>query len=180
MKIGILTSTIREGRVSLDVANWVLEQSKINGQGLEYEIVDLKDYDLPFLGGNVTEAQGAALGRWIEKINSLDGFVFTVAEYNHAPSGVFKNALDFLKAEFKNKPIGFVGYGGVGGARAIEHLRLVVAEYGAATIQKNVNFMLAFDFVNYTEFNPMDFHATVMPEFFTQLADWTKALKTLR
>jgi len=79
MKIGIVTTTVREGRASINVANWVLEHAKKNGlEGVEYELVDLKDYQLPFLGQG-TEAELAVVGKWVEKMTSLDGFIFVTA-----------------------------------------------------------------------------------------------------
>lgn len=180
MKIGIITTTIREGRAALDVANWVLEQSKARSNEFKYEIVDLKDFDLPAMGLAPTEKQAIDINNWTEKINELDGYIFVTAEYNHAPTGVIKNALDYLNPQFTNKPVGFVGYGGVGGARAVEHLRLIFAEYGAATIKRNVHFLLAFDFENFATFKPMPYHETVIPELFDQLESWTKLFKTIR
>lgn len=59
-----------------------------------------------------------------------------MAEYNHGPTGVLKNAFDGAHAEWVRKPVAFVGYGGVGGARAIEHLRGVVIELEMASIAR--------------------------------------------
>ena len=65
---------------------------------------------------------------WAEKIAAYDGFVFVTPEYNHSTSGVLKNAIDYLYAEWNNKAAAFVCYGSLGGARAIEHLRAICAE----------------------------------------------------
>lgn len=59
-------------------------------------------------------------------------------EYNHGTSGVLKNAIDYLFAEGNNKAVGFVAYGTVGGARAIEHLRLVAGELKMADVRTGV------------------------------------------
>ncbi|MDY0277102.1 MAG: NAD(P)H-dependent oxidoreductase [Acholeplasma sp.] len=180
MKIGIITSTVREGRQGLNVAKWVKDLADKRNDGTSYEIVDLKTYNLPIFGTNPTEEQGKAIKDFSAKINELDGFVFVTAEYNHAPTGVLKNALDYLKPEFNNKAASFIGYGGVGGARAIEQLRLVLAELGVATTQRNVNLLLAVDFVNFSEFAPKDHQLPMVEELLTQLNNWSKALKTLR
>jgi NAD(P)H-dependent FMN reductase len=66
--------------------------------------------------------------RWQAKLGEFDAFIFTAAEYNHGPTAVLKNALDYAYAEWSNKPVGFVGYGEVGGARAVEQLRLHAIE----------------------------------------------------
>lgn len=182
LKIGIITTTIREGRAGLDVANWVLSSAKErNDQGVLYEIVDLKDYSLPVLGDQgATAEQNNAIGAWAAKMGEFDGFVFVTAEYNHAPSGAIKNALDYLKEEFYNKPAAFVGYGGLGASRAIEVMRIILAELQVATVQKTVNFTLAHDFLNYSKFAPTNYHGTSTNLLFDQLLAWAKALKTIR
>jgi NAD(P)H-dependent FMN reductase len=75
---------------------------------------------------------------WAEKIASFDGYVFVTPEYNHSTSGALKNAIDFLYREWNNKAAGFVSYGSVGGTRAVEHLRLVMAELQIATVRAQV------------------------------------------
>lgn len=181
MKIGIVTTTVRDGRKSLDIAQWVNEVAqKRNDQNVSYEIVDIKDYELPIFASNTTQKDVENITKFKEKIASFDGFVFVVAEYNHSPSGVFKNALDYLMVELNNKAAGYVGYGGVGGARAIEQLRLINAEQALATVRKNVNLFLAYDFVNFTEFKPNDYQLAPLNEMLDQLLVWAKALKTTR
>ena len=91
---------------------------------------------------------------WAAKIDSFDGYVFVTPEYNHGISGALKNAIDFLFAEWNNKAAGFVGYGSAGGARAVEHLRLVMAEVQVATVRNQVMLSLSTDFENYTTFKP--------------------------
>ena len=89
--------------------------------------------------------------RWAEKIASFDGFVFVTPEYNHATSGALKNAIDFLYAEWNNKAAGFVSYGAAGGARAVEHLRLVLGELQIADVTSQVALSLLTDFENMTD-----------------------------
>jgi NAD(P)H-dependent FMN reductase len=82
--------------------------------------------------------------------------VFVTPEYNHSTSGALKNAIDFLFAEWNDKAAGFVSYGAVGGAPAVEHLRLVMAELEVATVRSQVALSLATDFKNHSEFAPAD------------------------
>ena len=140
LKIGIVTTTVREGRQSLVVAKWALDYANSRKDGNHYEIVDLKDYNLPVFGLTPTAEQGAAVANWSKKINELDAFIFITAEYNHQAPGVFKNATEFLKPELANKVAGFIGYGGLGAIRAIEGLRVALAEQSVALVQKTVNF----------------------------------------
>ncbi len=182
VKIGIVLGSVREGRNGKAVADWTLQKAQALNKDseTEYEIVDLLDYDLPFLGKTPTESQQKAIGDWSAKIDSFDGYIFITAEYNHGVAGAFKNSLDFLKPEFKNKAVAFVGYGGLGAARSIESLRLITAEQGLASVQRNVNFSLITDFENMSVFTPAAFHDGELSELLDQLLAWSKALKTIR
>src|SRR5258706_12694895 len=87
---------------------------------------------------------------WAAKIGSFDAFVFVTPEYNHSTSGALKNAIDFLFREWNDKAAGFVSYGGAGGARAVEHLRLVVAEIKIADVRAQVALSMHTDFENFS------------------------------
>lgn len=89
------------------MGKWIKELADKRGDA-SYEIVDLADYNLPFLGDPSGEQQVAV---WAKKIASLDGFVFVTAEYNHSITGVLKNVLDSSRAEWYNKAAGIVSYG---------------------------------------------------------------------
>ncbi len=136
-KIGIIVGSTRIGRFAEFPAKWIAE---IAGKrdDIEVEILDLLDYPMHFFGEERTStAQTETAERWKKKLREFDGFVVTVAEYNHGPTAVLKNAIDL--GEFIHKPVGFVGYGGVGGARAIEHLRLVFVEMSAASVKTGIH-----------------------------------------
>jgi NAD(P)H-dependent FMN reductase len=84
-------------------------------------------------------AQHEVALRWGEKIASLDGYIFVTAEYNHSIPAVLKNALDCLYSEIHRKPATFLGYGGTGAARAVEHLRHILAEEQVASLKHTVH-----------------------------------------
>jgi NAD(P)H-dependent FMN reductase len=84
-------------------------------------------------------SQNEVAQRWQKKVAEFDGFIFTAAEYNHAPTGALKNALDYASTEWNKKPAGFVGYGSVGGARAIEQLRQIAVELQMAPVKSAVH-----------------------------------------
>lgn len=182
-KIGIITSTVRAGRASKAIAEWTKsEAEKLNIGALQFEVVDLASFDLPVLGAaSATAEQLEHVAKWGETIAKLDGYIFVTAEYNHGPTGALKNALDFLKEPLFNKPAAFVGYGGLGGSRAIEGLRTVLTELQVANVQKTVNFLLATDFENFSEFKPnTPVHLPNLKLMLTQLNNWATALKTIR
>lgn len=142
LKIGIIISTTRPGRLGETIAQWTAKLAEPRGDAA-YEIVDLRDYPLPFFDERIPPAFAASQNpdaqRWSAKIAELDGFVFVTAEYNHSISGALKNALDFLYAETHRKPATFVGYGATGAARAVEHLRGILAEMQVATLKHSVH-----------------------------------------
>lgn len=117
---------------------------------------------------------------WAAKIASYDGFVFVTAEYNHGIPGALKNAIDFLYAEWNNKAAGFVGYGSAGGTRAVEQLRLVMAELQVATVRAQVALSLSTDFENFSKFTPAERHTKSLDTMLDQLVAWSNALAPLR
>jgi len=182
-KIGIILGSTRPGRNGEAVAKWVLAQAAQRTDA-EFELVDLLDYKLPHLD----EAIPASMAQyaqphtqeWAAKIASFDGFVIVTPEYNHSTSGALKNAIDFLFAEWNNKAVGFVGYGSVGGARAIESLRLIVGELMMADVRAAVTLSLATDFVNYSQFTPGAHQVPALSTVLDQTVAWSKALQPLR
>ena len=101
-------------------------------------------------------------------------------EYNHAPSGALKNALDYLFREWNNKAAGFVGYGGQGGTRAVEMLRLIMGELLVADVRAQVALSLGTDFENYSTFKPDPKHERSVTAMLDQVVAWSGALKPLR
>jgi NAD(P)H-dependent FMN reductase len=117
---------------------------------------------------------------WAATVAALDGFVFVTPEYNHSTSAALKNAIDFLYAEWGNKAAGFVSYGASGGTRAVEHLRLVMAELEVATVRAQVGLSLRTDFTNYRDFTPHPAHQHALAEVLDQVVAWSTALEPLR
>ncbi|AWE07592.1 NADPH-dependent oxidoreductase [Lysinibacillus sp. 2017] len=175
LNIGIIIGSTREGRVSPQVAQWVKQLADERGDA-NYTIIDIADYNLPFLG--TADAPGAA--DWSKAITAQDGFVFIVQEYNHSITGALKNALDFLKVEWNNKAAGIVSYGAVGGARAAEHLRGILGELLVADVRVHPALSLFTDFENGKVFKPKDVQTNSVNQMLDQVIPWSTALKTIR
>jgi NAD(P)H-dependent FMN reductase len=141
-RIGIILSSTRPGRFADTPALWLWDIVSKRSDA-EFELVDLRDYPLPFFDETRPPIYGPPENnvaiRWGAKMASLDGYIFVTGEYNHGVTGVLKNALDYAYAEYNRKPATFVGYGGAGGARAIEQLRLVLAELQVASLRHTVH-----------------------------------------
>jgi NAD(P)H-dependent FMN reductase len=183
LKIGIIAGSTRPGRKADTVAKWVLELAQWRNDA-SYELIDLVDFDLPLLDEPVPPSIGQYskphTKKWAAKIESCDAFVFVTPEYNHGTSGALKNALDFIYKEWNNKAAGFVSYGSAGGTRAVEQLRLVMAELQIANVRAQVSLSLMTDFENYTTFKPATYHEKKMGEMLDQVLLWGMALKGAR
>lgn len=183
LKIAIILGSTRPGRNGKAVADWILAQAA-GRTDATYELIDLLDYPLPHLDEAMPPSAGQYAGEhtrtWARKIAAYDGFVFVTPEYNHSTSGVLKNAIDYLYAEWNNKAAGFVSYGSLGGARAIEHLRAISAELQIADVRQQLSFSLFTDFENFSEFRPGPQYAAQAGVLFDQLESWASALKQVR
>ncbi|HWO19107.1 MAG TPA: NAD(P)H-dependent oxidoreductase [Kofleriaceae bacterium] len=182
--VGIVIGSTRPGRKAEAVAKWVHEHAQTRTDA-KFELVDIADYNLPLLDEPVPPSMGKYskehTKKWAAKIGSLDAFVFVTPEYNHGTSGALKNALDFLFAEWADKAAGFVAYGGVNGARAVEHLRAYLSELQVAHVRAQVGFNLRDDFENYTTFKPSGpHHEKALSTMLDQLVRWATAFKTMR
>ena len=185
-KIAVVIGSTRENRFGDKPAAWISEIAKERGD-LDIEIVDLRDHPLPFfdeVGSSLyVPSQSEEAQRWQKKVAEFDGFIFTAAEYNRGPTAVLKNALDYAYTEWNRKPAAFVGYGGVGGARAVEQLRLHAIELQMAPTRNAVHVTFG-DFIQIMQqgkkledFEHLKQAATTMLD---ELAWWAKVLKTAR
>jgi NAD(P)H-dependent FMN reductase len=182
LKIAIILGSTRPGRNGEAVAKWVLAQAA--DRTANYELVDLADYPLPHLDEVIPPAYGQYANdhtkKWAATISGFDGYIFVTPEYNHSISGVLKNAIDYLYAEWNNKAAGFVSYGSLGGARAVEHLRGIAAELQIADVRQQLSFSLFSDFENFSIFAPGAQHTASAETLFDQVEAWAGALKPLR
>lgn len=183
LDIAIIIGSTRPGRKGEAVAHWVLEQAQKRSDA-RFELVDLQAFNLPLLD----EPEPASSGRytkphtqaWAAAIARFDGFVFVTPEYNHGINAALKNALDFLYREWNGKVAGLVGYGGIGAARAAEHLRLVMAELQLAVVRDQVMLSLRNDFENFSVFKPLPYQEKAVATLLDGVIAWGTALKPLR
>ena len=183
LRLAIILGSTRPGRNGEAVADWALAKAK-ERTSADYELIDLIDFPLPHLDEPIPPSRGGYAGEhtkaWAAKIGEFDGYVFVTPEDNHSTSGVLKNAIDYLYAEWNNKAAAFVGYGLVGGARAVEHLRAVSSELQMAHVRQQLSFSLLTDFENFSVFTPAAYHDDAAAVLLTQLESWAGALKAIR
>ena len=186
LKIGVVVGSTRESRFGDKPAKWIADIAAARGD-LDIEILDLRDYPMPFFdevaSSHWAPSRNEIAVAWQTKVASLDGYIFTAAEYNRGPTAVLKNALDYAYDEWNNKPAAFVGYGGVGGARAVEQLRLHAVELQMAPIRNAVHIAwtdmsaLRDGSKTFADLPHLGATATAMLD---QFAWWANALKAAR
>ena len=138
-RVLVILGSTRKGRVCPKVAAWVVEVGR-EATDASFEIVDLRDWPLPFFAENTATVGDPAnptysqpvVRDWNHKMADADAILIVTPEYNHSVPAVLKNALDsvFVSFALRNKPAGYVGYSGghTGGARAVEHLAQICFE----------------------------------------------------
>ncbi|HWK14497.1 MAG TPA: NAD(P)H-dependent oxidoreductase [Rhizobiaceae bacterium] len=185
-KIAVVIGSTRPNRFADKPAQWIADLARARGD-LEVEVLDLRDFPMPMFDEELSPAwapsKDEAAQRWQKKVAEFDGFIFTAAEYNRGPTAVLKNALDYAYNEWGRKVAAFVGYGGVGGARAVEQLRLNAVELQMAPIRAGVHILwpdyaqVAQQGKNLSELEHLNQSGRDMLD---QFVWWTKALKTAR
>jgi NAD(P)H-dependent FMN reductase len=185
-RIGIVIASTREGRFGEKPAHWIHEIAKQRSD-LVFDLIDLRDYPLPFFNEPRSPRLGPvnneAARLWAGKLATLDGLIVVTPEYNHGPSAVLKNALDYAYTEFVRKPIGFVGYGGTGAARAIEQLRLIAIALQMAPVAHAVHLGMAESLgimQHGKTFEDFPHLAQAANSLLDEMSWWTKALKSAR
>ena len=144
MLLQVITGTTRQNRFSELVAAWVVARLE-DHSGFDLELVDLRDHTLPFFDAPAAPARTGrdyddeTVARFGGIIDRADGYLICTGEYNHGYPAVLKNAMDSTFVEWRRKPVAFVAWGNVGGARAVEQLRLVAVEFEMAPLRHAVH-----------------------------------------
>ncbi len=144
IKIQIIIGSTREGRFSDKPARY-MHTELVKREGVEAELIDLRDWPLPFFDQSMTPSYKTApypheiVERWAAKVGEADGYIIVAPEYNHGYPAVLKNALDWVYKEWNHKPVGFVSWGSVGGARAVEQLQQGVNELSMVAIRPAIH-----------------------------------------
>lgn len=140
--VAIIIGSTRDTRFADKPAQWMLETAQARDD-MTFELVDLRHFDLPLFNEAASNlwapSQDPAAVKWQKKLAEFDGFIFVVAEYNRSLSGSLKNALDQAYVEWNRKPAAMMGYGALGAARAVEHLRTIAVELQMVPLRNAVH-----------------------------------------
>lgn len=190
LKIHVIIGSTRQNRFSEKPAQWIFEQAK-KLPDVEVELIDLRDYQLPFFDEPMSPSmskgqyQNDVAKKWAKKVAEADAYIMVTAEYNHGYPAVLKNAIDYVYAEWNKKAVGFLSYGSVGGARAIEQLRQVAIEVQLAPIRQSIHlpnevYLAVLNENEEVEPNALAQMDDVAKKFLDQLTWWGRALKAAR
>ncbi|HYH74562.1 MAG TPA: NAD(P)H-dependent oxidoreductase [Candidatus Saccharimonadales bacterium] len=151
-KIQLIIGSTRQNRLAPQFAAWIEAQAAQNSD-IELEVVDLKEWNLPFMDSPVPPAYGPVdtpeAKAWTAKLAEAEGFIFLSAEYNRSVPAPLKNALDYTVAEWKEKPAIIATYGYIdGGASASRHLEDIFAWLKVAVVDTKVNMLIQKDWLD--------------------------------
>ena len=183
IKIAIVIGSTRPGRVAEAVGKWVYELAKERGDA-QFELVDIKDFNLPLLDEPVPPSQGKYskehTKKWSAKIASFDGFVFVTPEYNHGISARLRTRSIF------SMPNGITRQPALS-ATVAPAARAQWKAYGSLwrscksqMYAPQVSLSLHTDFENFTIFKPASYHEKSLNGVFDQVVAWSGALKAIR
>jgi|SRR5579872_429364 len=185
-KILIIVGTIRQERNGRKVADWYYNQAKNLAPHLDFEIFDLQEQNLPLFNEPVPplyHQYSELQNKLAKKIAAADGFIFVTGEYNHSVPGSLKNFLDYINAEWNHKVVAYVGYGGTGAIRSIEHLIQISTELRMANVANTSDHIHinqvweAFD--DNGQLKPTHVRGDIAKQL-QELTWWVNALKTAR
>ncbi len=189
LKLKIILGSTRPGRFSDTAGAWALEQVKKN-PAFEPEILDLRDYEMPFFNEEATPSSKQApysnpvVAKWTAKIAEADAFLVITPEYDRGVPAVLKNAFDWVYGEWHKKPIGFVGYGTTGGSRSVDSLRTSAIELQMVPVRQGVHIVahwtLRENFTGPLKPGALDQYEGNAEAMLGQLKEWGEATKGMR
>jgi NAD(P)H-dependent FMN reductase len=142
-RLTIIIGSTRPGRAGLPIATWFGDRARLHG-GFDIDIVDLAELDLPLMDEpnhpRLRDYLHQHTRDWSAIVDASDAFVMVTPEYNYGYPAALKNAIDYLQQEWRDKPVGFVSYGGVAaGTRAVQQLKQVVTTLKMVPVFEAVN-----------------------------------------
>lgn len=181
----VIIGSTRPGRVGGAVADWIIDRARAQDH-FEVRVADLAEIDLPIFN----EAKHPRFGQyehqhtkdWSAIVGPADAFLFVIPEYNYGFNAATKNAIDYLSAEWQNKPAGIVSYGGVAaGTRAAQMLKQVFSALKIVPVADSVNIPFVQQLLDDEgRLKPNEIMEAAATAMLAELARWSGALGTLR
>lgn len=183
--IKIISSSTRPGRKGVAIEQWISRLAKQH-ESFEVELLDLSQINLPFMDEpnhpRLKQYTKEHTRNWSGTIDSADGYIIVLSEYNFSFPAPIKNALDFLFHEWAFKPVAFVSYGGIsGGLRSTQMLKQVVTTLNMMPVVEQVNIPFFAKMIDDQEvFQPTEAVQHSAQGMFKSLEKWSEALKPMR
>jgi NAD(P)H-dependent FMN reductase len=141
IKLGLIIASGREGRFADKIVKWANTRIASDGR-YAVTVIDPRALGVTAWHYDMKPENLAALKA---ALADAEAFVIVTPEYNHSFPATVKSLIDAGKEEWEAKPVAFLSYGGIsGGLRAVEGLRLVLAELHAVTLRDSVSFAMPF------------------------------------
>jgi chromate reductase len=144
-KILAFSGSLREDSYNKKLINEAAEMAR--QQGATVNIIDLKDFSMPFFDEDIEKAQGMPSNakKLRAQMIASNGIIIATPEYNASLSAILKNALDWASRSedgkpsrdaFKGKKFALMSasQGPGGGARALAHLKAVIENAGGEVV----------------------------------------------
>lgn len=115
--------------------------------GASTELLDLRDFHLPFAESGFDAAKYPDVERFNRLVRESDGLIWATPEYHGSFSGVLKNALDLGSfPEYQGKVVALLGVAGgqIGAINALSHLRTVGRQLHAWVLPAQVSLARAY------------------------------------
>ncbi|HVI69428.1 MAG TPA: NAD(P)H-dependent oxidoreductase [Magnetospirillaceae bacterium] len=180
MKLAIIIASTRPGRLGPAVAAW-FEDFANNHTSFDIDVLDLADINLPMfdepLPPMMDQYANNHTKAWAKHVAAADAFVIVTPEYNYSMPPALVNAVDYLHKEWKYKPVGFVGYGGVGAARAIEMEKQLFSALHMVPLHDSVLFPATFAPMKLA---PTEHQEHAAKSMLSELEKWATATRTMR
>jgi NAD(P)H-dependent FMN reductase len=185
MKLTIILTSTRPGRIGKTVADWFYDYAQANPAGFEIAFTDLEEINLPLLDEPnhpaMQKYEYEHTKRWSEIIDNSDAFIFVLPEYNYTAPPSFINAVDYLYKEWNYKPAGFVSYGGVsGGIRSTETAKHILNTLEMVPIKQQVMIPMVADHLVDGTFKPAEVHKRSAQTMLEAMFRWATALQNMR
>lgn len=133
--LSMIVSSTRPQRVGAPVSSWVAQNLDA---GWNLTTLDLAEINLPFIDEDMPAGSGVYTRphtlAWKAAIDASDAIIIVTPEYNGFFPAPLKNAIDYLFAEWEEKPIALVGYGFGGGQRATTALTQLLENLKATVV----------------------------------------------
>src|ERR1700691_382618 len=180
----VIVGSIRPGRAGQPIAEWFIDRARAHG-GFDVEVADLAKIRLPLMEEpnhpRLRQYTSQHTREWSAQIDRADAIVFVTPEYNYGYPATIKNAIDYLHQEWKDKPAGFVSYGGVAaGTRAVQQLKQVITTLKIVPVFESENIPFHTQFIRDGRFHANDVLEQAVPAMLDALLRLHGAPRPLR